>query len=301
MHDPLPQGIWAASLTPLLPNFSCNHETLISHCFDLLDKGCCGIVLFGTTGEGPSFSVSERMEALDTLIAKGFPPSKLVLGNGSSSVPDTIALTKRALHHGCAATLISPPGFFKEVQESGVIAFYRTILQGVDNPDVKILLYHIPQYSGVSITMHIIEELRQQFSDNVIGLKESEGNPAFAGQVLNTFPHFQLFAGNEKHLVKAVQNGAAGGILGMANLYPETLHTLYRAAKQGAADMTRSIATLSDIIKQYPFIAAAKAIMEERQGLTWHTLRPPLVSLDPSQREALLSSLPTPDVPQEEI
>lgn len=291
MHDPLSQGIWAPALTPLFPNFLCDHATLISHCFDLLDQGCCGIVLFGTTGEGPSFSVSERIEALDQLISKGFPPSKLMLGNGSSSLADTFALVSRALHHKCAATLISPPSFFKEVQERGVIAFYQNILQKIDSPDMKILLYHIPQYSGVRITMGVIEALHSQFPHKVVGLKESEGNPAFAHQVLNNFPDFQLFVGNEQHLVESVQKGAAGGICGIANLFPKNLQNLYKAAHQGIPNSGFSIADLSSIIKQYPFIAAAKAIMEERQGPSWHSLRPPLVPLDPSQREALFSSL----------
>ncbi|MFC2049381.1 dihydrodipicolinate synthase family protein [Chlamydiota bacterium] len=293
MQKTIAQGIWAASLTPLFPDFTCDHETLASHCFDLLQKGCAGVVLFGTTGEGPSFSVVERLEALDKLISKGLPPNKIILGNGSSSIPDTIALARGALRHGCAATLISPPSFFKAVKEEGVIAFYRAIIEGVGSPDLSILLYHIPQYSGVAITMRIVEKLRQEFPGQVVGLKESEGNRELVRLILQTFPGFQLFVGGEKQIVEAVQLGAAGSICGLANLYPNTLQKLYIAASEKRGDMTEVITLLSDTVKHYPFIASAKAVMEARRGSSWHTLRPPLVPLEPPQREALLASLKT--------
>ena len=93
----LPDGVFAASVTPLKKDFSIDHEALFNHCNWLLDNGNNGICFMGTTGEANSFSLEERMKALDFLIEKGMAPHQLLVGTGCCSLLDTIALTKHAL------------------------------------------------------------------------------------------------------------------------------------------------------------------------------------------------------------
>ena len=85
---PLPRGIWAATLTPLNADLQCDSETLAQHAFNLISRGCKGIVLFGTTGEGPSFSVAERIETLEKLICLGFPSEKIILAKEAPASPE---------------------------------------------------------------------------------------------------------------------------------------------------------------------------------------------------------------------
>lgn len=273
--QPINHGIYGAALTPLHSDLSCNTEELAKHCLDLVKRGCNGVALFGTTGEGPSFSVDEKVHALKSLVQSGFDPKKIILANGSASIPDTVALAREAIKLGCDTLLISPPSFFKNVPEEGVIAYYRAIIEKIAHPGLKAILYHIPQYSGVPITLNIIRALKNEFPHQVVALKESEGNLPFTKEILKAFPGFQVFVGNEKQIIEAVRHGASGSICGIANLYPELIVSLLHREKNPP-----ELEALFAAVKKYPFIPAAKAIMEARRGAQWARVRPPLAALD---------------------
>jgi 4-hydroxy-tetrahydrodipicolinate synthase len=287
----LPDGIYAAVLTPMRPDFSCDHKKLVAHCSHMIQQGCTGVALFGTTGEGASFSVAERVEALQKLVLEGFDPRKIILANGSSCIFDTVELGREALKHGCAALLIAPPSFYKNVTDEGVIAFYRAIIQKIANPNVRIILYHIPQMSGVPISLKIIETLRREFPKIVIGIKESEGNLPFTKTMLERFPGFKVFVGKEKHIIESVHLGGAGTICGIANLYPELICSLYAQGKQDNSPNPVIIEAIFKALNGIPFIPAAKAVMEKREGKAWHAVRPPLLPLDQTQSERCISAL----------
>lgn len=266
----LREGIYAASLIPLDEQGRCQTDELAAHCFDMINQGCEGVVLFGTAGEGYSFSVAERINALEALLAKGFDPQKIIVANASANIPDTIALAKAAKE--CAALLLAPACYYKKVSEEGVIAYYQEIIRHLDNP--RILLYHIPQYTGVPITLNIIKALREQ----VLGLKESEGNRAFTKEILEAFPGFQVFVGSEKQIIEAVSYGAAGSICGMANLYPALMHSLYVSGKKGLIDNPPEAEAVFALFQGAPFIPRAKALLAAKKGDQWRAVRPPLLS-----------------------
>jgi len=270
------EGIYAAALTPMHPDLSPNCEELATHCFDLLKRGCQGVALFGTTGEGPSFSLNERIDTLQKVIAQGLDPKRIILGNGSASIPDTVDLALAALKLNCTTLLIAPPSFYKKVPEEGVIAYYREILQRVPNPKLRVILYHIPQYSGVPLTIPIVRTLRKEFPEIVIGLKESEGNIALTQEILKELPEMQIFVGNESQIIEAVHQGGSGAICGMANLYPELIVMLYHEGKKGLRPNPQEAEDIFLSLKKQPFIPSAKSIMEAKRGKNWGIVRPPL-------------------------
>ena len=276
---------------PLLPDLNCDCKCLALHSFDLLKRGCKGIALFGTTGEGPSFSVGERLQVLDRLIAEGIDPKQIILCNSSSGIQETALMAEAALKYGCAALLVCPPSFYKNVTDAGVIAFYREVIQRVKNPQLRLILYHIPQYSGVPISLEIISALRREFPGIVIGMKESAGNFAFTQKVLEAFPNFKVFVGNERQIIEAVHLGGSGAICGVANLYPELICSLYEEGRKANGLNPPRLDAFFEAMQGIPFIAAAKAVMEERGGNVWHMLRPPLVPLDEIQRRRFISTL----------
>jgi 4-hydroxy-tetrahydrodipicolinate synthase len=284
-------GIYAAVLTPMHADLTCDHKKLASHCFELINRGCTGVALFGTTGEGPSFSLLERLEILQSLIDEGLNPRKIILANGSSGIPDTIQLGTTCVKYGCAALLVAPPSFYKNVSDDGVIAFYRKIIQEIDNPNLRIILYHIPQLSGVPISLKIIETLRSEFPETVIGIKESEGNFPFTKSILEKFPDFKVYVGKEKYIIESVHLGGAGAITGLANLYPELICSLYTQGKTTNIPNPALLETIVAALQGIPFIPAAKSLMETRQGEIWHTLRPPLIPMNTSQRASFISAL----------
>lgn len=274
MPAQLQNGIYAAALTPLNADFSCNDEQLALHCKNLISRGCSGVALFGTTGEGPSFSVAEKINTLKNVIALGLDPSKIILANGSSNLPDSVALVKSALDTNCVACLISPPSFYKNISEEGVLAFYREIIKQVANPKLRILLYHIPQYSGVPLTVHIVKTLCTEFPGIVVGLKESEGNLVFTKSLLQEVPNCKVYVGKESQITEAMHLGAAGSICGKANLYPELICSLVEH------DNTQELEKIAPLFANRPFVACCKALLAAKETPHWNRLRPPLMPLN---------------------
>lgn len=275
------KGIYAAALTPLHTDLQCNAPALTEHCLQLIARGCKGVVLFGTTGEGNSFSVEEKKKVLKQTIAKGLDPKKIILANGSACLPDTIELAKTAVECNCLASLIAPPCFFKNITEEGILAFYREVIHQAADPKLKILLYHIPQFTGVPLTLNIVKTLCAEFPGVVIGLKESEGNLPFTKAILENVPGCQVFVGFEKQIPIAVSYGASGSICGMANLWPEQICSLYeKGSASGLENAFKALETL-------PFIALFKALLAKEKGANWNLVRPPLTPLSEKEMQLL--------------
>lgn len=291
-RDGLLDGVYAGTLIPMHADFRCDYQTLASHCRDLISKGCQGVVLFGTTGEGSSFSVKERKEALKQLLQLGIDPQKIIIGIICSSVEDAAELASAAADHHCAAMLLAPPFYFKNVTDEGVLAFYRQVIQRISHTDLKVILYHIPQLSCVPLSINTIGTLLQEFPEHVIGLKESEGNFAFTQELLARFAHLKVFVGNETHLTEAVRIGASGAICGVVNVFPELICSLYQYGKDAdAPDHNPVVKELLKIVKSYSTIASLKHIMQNRRGADWQILRAPLIPLDQQQGKALMEEL----------
>lgn len=284
----VPNGVYAASLTPIHDDLSCNEKELARHCLDLIDRGCAGVVLFGTTGEGPSFSLKEKKRAIRRVIHKGVLPEQIIVGIIGCSTEEAISLASCAVDERCAAVLLSPPFFYKNVSEEGVIAFYREVINQVDSPDLKVILYHIPQLTGVPFPLSTIQALHNEFPDNIIGFKDSEGNLPLMREVRAALPELQVFVGNELYLTEATQFGASGAISGIANIYPELILSLHAFGRDSSLpnrnkEVNQLISTLSD----FPLFPALKSLLEKQKGSAWHFLRPPLLPLTEEQREEL--------------
>jgi 4-hydroxy-tetrahydrodipicolinate synthase len=280
LHKPhLVRGIYVASLTPMHEDLSCNCEALAAHCNDLIHKGCKGVVLFGTTGEGPSLSVPERIQILQEIIRLGIDPQKIIVSISCCAIDDTVTLASVAIDQQCAAILICPPFFYKNVADEGVINFYTQVIRSINHPELKMLLYHIPQYSGVSISINALRTLKNSFPHTIVGIKESEGNLAFIKEILST-GDIELFVGNELLISEAIRLGAAGGISGIANAYPELICSLYEFGKDPKApDHNTTAHSILESLKNYPLFPAIKNLVEKQKGKEWHTMRPPLVPL----------------------
>lgn len=266
-------GVYVAVLTPLHSDLRCNNELLTEHCLQLIERGCKGVVLFGTTGEGPSFSVEERKCTLKKVISNGLDPKKIIVGNGSSCLQDTVDLALTALENDCLACLIAPPSFFKNVTDEGVISFYREVIQRISDPRLQVILYHIPQYSGVPISINIVKTLCAEFPNIIVGIKESEGNLSFIKEVLKTVPQFKVFVGKEKQIPLAVGYGASGTICGMANLWPELICSVYEKGNISKLEQ------ISSILENRPFISSCKALLSNSKNPNWNLVRPPLIPL----------------------
>ncbi len=286
------KGVFAAALTPLKNDLSVDQEKLVSHCRWLLDNGCDGLAVLGTTGEANSFSLAERIGILETLAAAGISGSKLMPGTGSCSIPETVALTRRAVELGAAGVLMLPPFYYKGVSDEGLFAAYSEVIERVGDDRLKVYLYHFPQMSAVPISYDLIERLLRRYPDTIAGMKDSSGvfdNMAGAAQ---KFPGFGVFSGGDDFLLPLLEKGGVGCITAVCNIACSLSAKLYRAWQEndGAAEgLQKDLIKVRQAVSTYPYSAGLKTLLAHYSGdEDWPTVRPPLVTLDENQRADLI-------------
>jgi 4-hydroxy-tetrahydrodipicolinate synthase len=286
------RGVWCATLTPLGADGLPDHARLAAHVRRIFAAGVDGIALFGTTGEGQSFSMAERRGCLEALLAAGIDPGRVLAGTGCAALPETVELTRHAVSCGCAGALVLPPFYFKDVAADGVYASYARIIDQIADARLRLYLYHIPQLSGVPIAHAEIARLVDAFPSLVAGVKDSQCDLEHSLRLLAAFPKLTIFVGFEPHLPAALAAGAAGTICGIANLYPALIRRLYdrAGAASGGEELARTERFVA-ALDAFPLFPAFKALLAELTGdSAWNALRPPLMALTRAQRAACLEA-----------
>jgi len=284
------RGLWCASLTPLGADGGIDRARLAAHARGLAVKGVEGVVLFGTTGEGPSFSVAERAGGLDALLADGVPPDSLAAATGCASLADTVELTRHALQSGCPRCLVLPPFFWKDPGDEAVFRYYAKLIDTLGDARLRLHLYHIPQLSAVPIHPEIVARLAAAYPGMVAGVKDSGGDFGHTAALLKRAPQLAVLVGHEPHLPRSLRAGGAGTISGLANLWPREVKGLLRP--EATPDEVARIQAFLDIVSRHPFVPAFKAILAAQTGdPAWLAVRPPLLPLAKAGRAALLAAL----------
>ncbi len=296
----LPDGVFAASLTPLNNDLSVNFIMLVNHCRWLLANGCDGIVVMGTTGEANSFSVKERKEILDALAVGGIPAHRLLVGTGCSNISDTVELTNHALSHKAGGVLMLPPFYYKNLNDDGLYAFFDGIIQQINDDDLKVYLYHIPQISGVPFSFSLIKKFIADFPETIVGIKDSSGDWQNMKSLCENFPGFKVYAGSEKFLLEILQKGGAGCISATTNISCRLAAEIFKDPAGSEIKNTKhKVNALRSIIEKYPMIAALKQIMSEISAQEeWLNIRPPLMPLTSGQKAGLMQDLQTACFPE---
>ncbi len=290
------RGLWCATLTPLDRVGGVDHGRLVNHARALLAQGVDGIAPFGTTGEGQSFSMAERQAGLEALLAAGIPAGRVVAATGSAALTETIALTRHGAQSGCAACLVLPPFFFKDVSDDGLFAWYARVIEAVASPRLRVLLYHIPQVTGVPISVSLVARLAEAFPGVIAGVKDSAGDWANTSALLERVPQLAILVGHEPHLPRLLRAGGAGTICGVANVYPALVRALF-SPNVTAGDEER-IATFIDIAFRQPFLPAFKSIVAAQTGdPRWQAVRAPQIALEDSVRRSFLAALDAAGLP----
>jgi 4-hydroxy-tetrahydrodipicolinate synthase len=289
------RGIWPALLTPLDSNLDINIPAFAKHALNLLDAGCVGVTPFGTTGEGPSFSVAERMAAIDGLIAGGVPAGRILVSTSCAALPDVVALTRHAVQAGAFGVLLLPPFFLKGVPDQGVIDFYSQVIDKVADDRLRIVLYHIPQISGVGLSHHVVQTLVQSYPTTIVGIKDSGGQRDVSLAFANAFmPPLQVWVGNEPDLQTLAAQGAVGAVSGVGNVMPRLLQRLVAQfdGRQAERDQARVKAFIAILVNGWGMTAAFKGIMAHiNNDPGWRHVRAPLVALTDAQMAQLATQM----------
>jgi 4-hydroxy-tetrahydrodipicolinate synthase len=284
------RGLWCAMLTPLGRDGGVDHARFAKHAHTLLAQGVDGVAPFGTTGEGQSFSMAERADGLAALLKAGIPADRVVAGTGCAALTETIALTREGVQAGCAGCLVLPPFFFKGMSDEGLFAWYARVIEAVADTRLRVFLYHIPQMSGVPLSIELVARLASAFPGIIAGVKDSAGDWSNTSALLARVPDLAILVGHEPHLPRLLKAGGAGTICGIANVYPAMVRALLSPSV--TAEDERRVANFIEILFAYPFLPAFKAIVAAQTGDPgWLTVRPPFVDLPDAARKTLVDAL----------
>jgi 4-hydroxy-tetrahydrodipicolinate synthase len=280
--------LFVASVTPFTsPSGAVDHAFIIRHLRWLEAQGVDGVVPCGTTGEGQSLSVAERMAIFDT-VAQHRGRMRVFAGTGCAALSDTIALTRYAIERGAEAALVLPPFYFKDLSDAGLLGYYRALCDALPS-GARLILYHIPPISQIPISPAVIAGLYQSHPHMVYGLKDSGGDPAYLATLTRQFPELRVYVGSAALLAQALRDGAAGGIFALSNAFPREMRAVMTASLTGGdvEAAQRRVTALSQALKPYGNPPAIKALLARLADLPYASSRVPLVDLTPDEAEAL--------------
>jgi len=193
----------------------------------------------------------------------------------TACAPDDAAAQARvAVDAGLYGLLLTPPWYFRDVSDDGLFAWFARVLEMIGNAR-NVYLYHIPSMTGVPLSVDLVGRLKMAFPGVVVGVKDSSGDWQNTEKLLAAHADLQILVGDERHLARAVRQGGAGTICGLANLLPGIVR---KAAHDGVDDAR--IATAVEVIMRHPFMPAVKTLIAQQRGdPAWRVMAPPLAPL----------------------
>lgn len=282
-------GVYAAVVTPYdATGENPSAEQLAACLQQLADRGCHGALLAGTTGEGPSLSVAQR-RSLFQAAAEANSGLTLLAGTGAASLDDTVTLTRAAFDAGCDAAVIIPPFFFRGAGDDGLFDFFASVMRRAVPAAGTVLLYHNPVAAAVGVSFELIHRLRDAFPEQVAGIKDSSQVWEHTHALLETFPGFQIFVGDDRLLAQNLAAGGAGSITLMANAFGDLNRAVFDAHTAGeptAAAQQRLTATHAQL-DGLPRIPAIKYILRAGGIIENDAVKPPLRALTEPEEATL--------------
>ena len=288
------RGIYAPVLTPFDADLQPDAVRFVAHCRWLVEHGA-RLAVFGTNSEAASLSLDERLRLTDAVLEAGVLPDAMLPGTGACALSDAVTLTRHADRAGVAGVLVLPPFYYTPASDDGLFAFYAELIERVGSARLRLLLYHIPQLTGVPISTALVARLRARYPDTVVGLKDSSGDWSYSHALLERFgpEGFAVFPASESLLSRGLALGAAGCISATVNLNPHGIRALFDGwdGPQGTA-LQASADALRQAVQPLPMIATMKQVLARaRDDADWARVRPPLVALEQPRTDALLAAL----------
>jgi 4-hydroxy-tetrahydrodipicolinate synthase len=284
-------GVFAALTTP----FAADDSVAIAHLKQNIQRynatGLAGYAVQGSTGESVLLSRAEWDSVLVAAKEAASPQKKLLAGTGVESTAETISRTKRAAELGYHAALVKTPYYYKPVYKPEVfIAHYRRV---ADASPIPVLLYSVPQFTGISLEAPEVAVLAEH--PNIVGIKESSGHVQRVGEMIAAVPaSFQVLTGGAGVLLPSLAVGAKGAILALASALPEKCAELCELTGRGqletARELQKTLLRASKLIVSEFGIAGVKFVMDQR-GYHGGLPRLPLLPLADAAKKRVLELL----------
>lgn len=268
------KGIWAPIITPFYDDGSLSVDNLARNIKMWLLSPLNGFVVLGSTGEFPLLTYAEKL-AVITAAVEAAEEKPVLAGTGCNSTAETVELTLAAAEKGVDGVLVITPYYFSAMMtERALEKHYVSI---ADASPVPVLLYNFPQNTGVDLSVDLIADLANH--PNIVGIKDSGGDFTKLGRIIAvTPPDFRVFTGSATHLLHALELGAAGGILAIANVAPWECGEIYQSFQNGklqeAVEMQRRLNAVVAAVGRFG-IPAIKGLLR-MLGYYGGPPRPPL-------------------------
>jgi dihydrodipicolinate synthase/N-acetylneuraminate lyase len=263
------EGVYVANVTPFKADtLAVDVNAYLAHASWLGEMRVRGIVPFGTNGEGPSVTLSEKLGVLEALFERELP-LQIIPAVMQGNLPETIEMLQALEDYPATALIVLPPYYFKPATAEGLTRFYEPVIEATRHP---VIVYHIPKYA-VPVPEEVLTGLP------VWGVKDSEGVPGYAEAVLTAGKGVLL--GTEDDLWRRLNIGAQGVISALANFIPEEIVEMYRKVETGDESGGRALSEklrgTRTMTKEYASAAVLKKLAEARHGALMGTVRPPFV------------------------
>ena len=276
-------GIFAASLSVLNNDLSLNVEKTINHAEQLIDQGCHGTVIFGSTGQSQLIPISEKIELLNNL-SKSKYQDKHIIGTGLNSLGETINFMNIAISLDFNKFLIMPPAYYN-YGDAEVLNFYSRIINSV--PDCKIILYNFEKLSGYKFSLECVELLVDKFPKQIVGVKDSSYNLYENLKLKN----FSILPGSEIKLIKGLKLGCTGIITATCNVTAELSRQVYDDFFAGKKQIHyEKLCDVRSTFDKYNLISGLHAFCAQNDNI-YKNILPPLSFLNRNDEEELMNRL----------
>ncbi|HEY2756881.1 MAG TPA: dihydrodipicolinate synthase family protein [Pseudolabrys sp.] len=278
-------GVIAAIATPIDESGTPDLKRAMNLARFLLDNGCDGLNVLGTTGEATSFSLAERKAVMDAYKSNGLPLSRLMVGTGAAAVSDAVSLTRHAAELGFAGALVLPPFYYKGVPDDGLAAYIDTLVTATADKPIPIYLYHYPAMSGLPWHVALIQRLLESHPARIVGLKDSSGDMAYARAAAAISSDFDVFPSTEAALIEARDGAFAGCISATVNLDADLCA---RAWATGDAAALEAAVAIRKLFEGKPLVSGVKALLAHIHGdPALARMKPPLAAFSAADRAAV--------------
>ena len=265
-------GLSVAIATPFDKKNKIELNEFRNHISYLISYNIKSFTFFGTTGEGPSISLKEKIKSLEYLLSHELKTKQTYVSIIQSSYKTAKLEIENYNKLGIKNFLVSPPFFFKELHEDALESWFINLFNSISNQN-SILLYNIPQITKIRIDAELIRRLQNQFSDNFVkGVKDSSGDIEQTNKFLK---HNSIVTtvGDERLIAKVLKLGGDGSICGLSNIYPKEILDVIENKQENP-----SINKIVNKILNFPVVPAIKTLLYlKTKNKIWLNVRPPLI------------------------
>ena len=277
------KGIYAASLSIFNQDLSLDIDSTINHSENLIQAGCHGCVLLGSTGQAQLISSREKKKLIEKLHNNKFK-DYFMIGTGNNALNENIEIMKHSIDNGINRFLLMPPAYYK-YDDEGAYSFFANVVQKV--PESKIILYNFEKLSGYKFSVQIVEKLAKDFPQQIVGLKDSTYN---LYEVLK-IPNFLIFPGSETKLLKGLELGNSGIISAICNVTASLARKVYDDFNNKKTQtFNEKLCAIRKVFDNYNLISGLHSFMSF-ENEKYKRILPPLSLLSEPQQKEMMSKL----------